>query len=388
MIGFIKNSFGSPGDREIILWMTAFFTERKIVPGLVISAVLHGVIYCVVMSLQSPPAVKSPMVQLEIIGREPKEAPSFLAGRTPQKAEIRTPEDGRKSRLPPAVKHFKPPTPDNSEIAVATRDRLDVETSEKMDSDVEHGPGVETETAPTQKPVIRPLTFADFEKAEGDLAEHDRQEYKEHVLETRREKGAFDLSDKRVKAALWKHRSFADPGTELPLGENKAAASLYLSTIHRKIGPRFLDFLSAFDSPFLRMHKKVQESPLKYNPFYVPPSLSERQDAARGPLSDLSLSAMTEFEIFANGNLGEVRMVRSSSSDVFDAGAVHAILQSSPFAPPPRELISRNDRAYIQWTFFRDWTRNSPAEGHVLLLSSLFDKERFNLDAGLPNANE
>jgi TonB family protein len=266
---------------------------------------------------------------------------------------------------------------DNAGIAVA---------EPKMDTDDYGGEETDADLSATKNPVIRPLTFADFERAAGDSAERNRKAYQEKILNARREKGAFAFNDKRVKGALWKHRSFAEPGSELPLLENNASASRYLLNIHRKLAPHFSDFLSTFDTPFARMHKKVQESPLNYNPFYAPPPLSERQDAAGGPLSNLSLSAMTEFEIFANGKLGEVRMVRSSSSDVFDTGAIHTILRSTPFAPPPKELISRNERTYIQWTFFRDWTRNSPAEGRVLLLSPLLDKERLNPDAGLPSA--
>ncbi len=217
----------------------------------------------------------------------------------------------------------------------------------------------------------------------GDTAKKDRAEYEAETVEKRRERGAFATEDKRVKAALWKHRSFSEPGQELPLGQSKAAASAYLLTIHRKLSPRFADFLSTFDSPFARIHKKVQDSKLRYNPFYSPPTLADRQAAERGPLSDLSLSAMTEFEILSSGKLGEIRLVRSSASDVFDAGSIKSLLQCSPFDPPPAQLLSRNDRAYIQWTFFRDWAKNTPAVGHVVLLAPLPDRLRLDTDAGM-----
>ena len=57
------------------------------------------------------------------------------------------------------------------------------------------------------------------------------------------------------------------------------------------------------------------------------------------PLNNWDLNMVAEFEIFENGTISEIRVVRTSGNHVFDAGAVDAIYRSSPFPPPPKEVL-------------------------------------------------
>ena len=218
------------------------------------------------------------------------------------------------------------------------------------------------------------LSFSDVERLteNGDRAREEAERYRQQQVNGRRNRGAFVVDSARVRTAMENRRSATIGARVLPLGKDKPDARAYLLKIHQKLEPLFSKFLTALDSPSEQLHKIIQKSFLKYNPFYVPPPDAVRQDTLRGPLSDLTMKTKTEFEILPTGALAEIRMLRSSNSRAFDAAALDTVIKGSPFMPPPAALISLNDRTYIQWTFCRDWKQNTLSKGRLLIIASLF----------------
>jgi TonB family protein len=242
-------------------------------------------------------------------------------------------------------------------------------------------PGPDAKTAEARQPSeSRPalrtrLQFSDYESMTGDDAVNARNQFARQSAEKRRSHNGFAPTSKKLVAALKNRRSVLIGANVLPIGNKMTLVSTYLQAIHKKLAPRFSTFLNTLDSPSERMHKKVQNSPLKYNPFYVPPPETERQRTLHGPMNDLSTRATAEFEILPNGSLAEVRLVKSSKYTLFDSAAIDAVLQSTPFAPPPPALLSGNNRSYLRWTFSRDWKKNTWTQGHLYLIGPDADTE-------------
>jgi TonB family protein len=202
---------------------------------------------------------------------------------------------------------------------------------------VAEAPSPETEgpiaTSPEPEPRAKPtppkldLSWKSFEKMFGAKAVEDREAYAQKSLEKRRGSRAFGSYSARVRRALNNNKSFIKPGQQEVLGNRQQLFHNYIEAIHEtSIHPLFAD-------SFLRSL----------------PSLSPSD-----PLNDWSLNMVAEFEIFENGTISEIRVVRTSGNHVFDAGAVDAIYRSSPFPPPPKQVLSWNRRVYLRWGFYRN----------------------------------
>ncbi len=341
--------------------------------ALLVSAILHLALLFAMRTTEGPPEEGGRVVELRIEGPKPPEASvnrvassggDLSPSRTEvaskgQRAHRRGTDKGRRASIPgAAVSAATDATGGTPSGAETTESSGAVGAEERGLAD----PPVQGED------LVRPLEFRDFERIFGDVAKKERDAYRKRQHGTRRDRGAFVPKREQVGRAMRTNRSFAVPGAQLTLGKRLPLANEYLREIHRKMSPRFSRFLYSLDSLFEQLHQQVQSGPLKYNPFYVPPPKAARQETLSGPMSDLTLRAMTEFEILRSGQLGEVRLVRTSSSASFDAATVDTIFASAPFTPPPVALISMNQRAYIRWTFYRDRTLNHPSKGHVLML--------------------
>ncbi len=187
-------------------------------------------------------------------------------------------------------------------------------------------------TAPEPTPPAKPninlnLDWNNFERTFSQNAAHERHAYTEKSLEQRRTRGSFKsrLTGK-VKKALGSNRGWVRPGNQEPLGPRKVVFHNYIDLVHERLhtifANRFLASLSSLDP--------------------------------KDPLNDFNLRATLEFEIFANGQLSEVRVVRSSGNSVFDASAVDSMYRSGPYRPPPKSILSWNDRVYMRWGFYRN----------------------------------
>jgi TonB family protein len=181
-------------------------------------------------------------------------------------------------------------------------------------------------TVPSSPPKLN-LTWKSFDKLFGEQAETEREAYAEAALEKRRNRGAMGNYSARVMRAVNNHQSFIKPGEQEPLGPRKTIFHNYIEAIHEaSIHPKFADsFLASL------------------------PALS-----GSDPLNNPEMMMVAEFEIFESGTISEIRVVKTSGSMVFDAGAVDSIYRSSPFPSPPKEVLSWNRRVYIRWGFYRN----------------------------------
>lgn len=55
-----------------------------------------------------------------------------------------------------------------------------------------------------------------------------------------------------------------------------------------------------------------------------------------------------------SGKLVRMGVTKTSGVTSFDVAALEAIQQSSPFGPPPKEIVSPDGRVYLHWEFYRN----------------------------------
>ena len=71
-------------------------------------------------------------------------------------------------------------------------------------------------------------------------------------------------------------------------------------------------------------------------------------------LSNPELEAVMEITLDSLGKVIDVRVVRSSGITDYDAEAIHVAWRCSPGTTPPQKMLSKDGKAYIHWTFWRD----------------------------------
>jgi TonB family protein len=71
-------------------------------------------------------------------------------------------------------------------------------------------------------------------------------------------------------------------------------------------------------------------------------------------LSDRSLVTVLEYVIDRDGQMEDVRIVRSAREPMFMQEAVAMSWSIGPFPPPPPGMLSSDGRTYLHWTFHRD----------------------------------
>ncbi len=190
-------------------------------------------------------------------------------------------------------------------------------------------PPTQPQAAPPSRPELNlALDWNGFESIYREEAEIARKAYAEKSLAERRTAGSFrgQFPDK-VHRAITTHRGWVKPGNHEVLGAARQKSfHHYIRVVHETIHSFFADSFLASLSNF-------------------------RPD---DPLNNFSLKTTMEFEIMASGQLNEVRVVRSSGNMVFDAAAVDAIYRSAPYNPPPKAVLSWNNRVYLRWGFYRN----------------------------------
>jgi TonB family protein len=307
-------------------------SRQAILVALLLSVLLHQVVLTGLGTIfdfsEKPPEKPHEVVLLE----EPKKAPEPPEEKKPpekkaepkKKVELKVPEQVAK---PTPVKPA-PPTPPAPKIPTPTPPVPETvpETSAVPVGPVAEGPEPEPDAKPT--PPKLDLSWRSFEKIFGAKAVEDRETYAKESLERRRGQGAFHNYSARVMRALKNNHSFVPPGRQEVLGkERQQIFHNYIEAIHEaSVHPLFAD-------SFLRSL----------------PSLSPSD-----PLNNWDLHMVAEFEIFENGQISEIRVIKTSGNMVFDAGAVDSIYRSSPFPPPPKAVLSWNRRVYLRWGFYRN----------------------------------
>ncbi len=168
--------------------------------------------------------------------------------------------------------------------------------------------------------------WSSFERAFGREADKERKAYREKSMRNRGTSLRLGAFSAKVQKALHTRKGWVQPGNQEPLGNRQKLFRNYLWVVHEKMhvffADGFLDSLSMF--------------------------------APDDPINDISLHAVAEFEILAGGQVNEVRVVKSSGNMMFDAAAVDALYRAGPHRPPPKPLLSWNNRLYLRWGFYRN----------------------------------
>jgi TonB family protein len=169
--------------------------------------------------------------------------------------------------------------------------------------------------------------FQRYEKTFGEQAEQERADYVDASKARRRAAGFnFGRLSAKVRGALGQKRGWIQPGNQEPWGPHKKTAHNYIYLAHELIHPLFADgFLEGLTS--------------------LSPS---------DPLNNMDLHMTAEFEILENGDVSEVRVVKTSGNTVFDAAAVDSLYRAAPYPPPPSQVLSWNRRLYLRWGFYRN----------------------------------
>ncbi len=216
------------------------------------------------------------------------------------------------------------------------------------------------------------IARSDLDRLFGAEMAQDRGDDKEKAIRGRSPASRKGRSlTKIVQNSMKPRPGWVKPGNQEVLGiDRQQSFAAYLRQLDKKIGPRFSTFLHSSESVNNQLHRKVQSSFLKYNPFYSPPPDNEvATSLGSHPIGDLTLVTVTEFELDRTGRLNDILVVRSSGHAVFDAACVSCVVQSAPFPKPPTDILSHNLLAYIRWSFYRNPRRNGPRSGSGYILT-------------------
>jgi TonB family protein len=214
----------------------------------------------------------------------------------------------------------------------------------------ENAPGTELASlppAPAAQPRAEPpkmkleLGWDGFERAFGDEARAAREDYSRERVAARHGTMRFGATSAKVMKAIATNRGWVRPDNQEPMGARQKVFRSYLEFVHDRIHVIFADeFLGSLNN------------------------LSPTD-----PLNDMDLMTLVEFEILENGEVNEARVVRSSGLTVFDAAAVNSVYGSSPVRPPPRDIMSYNQRVYLRWGFYRNSRKCGPFNAEPYILS-------------------
>ncbi len=261
---------------------------------------------------------------------KPKKQEVVMVSMEPEAPEAPPAPEPDPAVAPPSPSNTPSPTPAKTpQQPVPTPAPRPVPTTEPTEA-TEATVTPETDSAPlSQEELARvnlDMSWKSFDHTFSEEATKAREVHVEASLEERRQTGMFSGMSAKVRKALERNKGWAAPGNQEPLGDRKKIFYSYIYKIHEE-----------------RIH------PIFGHGFWE--SLNSLGSAHE--LNDMSLHTLAEFEILQNGAVNEVRVVRTSGNTVFDAAAVNAVYQGSPFPPPPKEIVSWNGRVYLKWGFYR-----------------------------------
>jgi TonB family protein len=99
-------------------------------------------------------------------------------------------------------------------------------------------------------------------------------------------------------------------------------------------------------------------------------------------MNNRKLAVKLEIVLNGDGTVDRATIVRPSGVLTFDVAAIDTVENAGPFEEPPQEIVSRNGKIYLHWTFHRDERQCSPyfADPFILENEPAPGQER-----GLPN---
>ncbi|MDD5309191.1 MAG: TonB C-terminal domain-containing protein [Deltaproteobacteria bacterium] len=314
--------------------------SRDVFLALLASLLLHQTLFMVIDKISPADKAKAGSQQVSLMVPPPPSAPKVAAASE-------------------AKAHPPRPRATPRPAAVRTVDRPDVPQGEpsKGAPSGENAPSTELASlppapAPEQKaepPKMKlELGWDGFERAFGEEAQAAREDYSRERVSSRRGTMRFGATNAKVMKAIATNRGWVRPDNQEPMGARQKVFRSYLEFVHDRIHVIFADeFLGSLSS------------------------LSPTD-----PLNDMDLMALVEFEILGSGEVNEARVVRSSGLTVFDAAAVSSIYGSSPVRPPPRDIMSYNERVYLRWGFYRNARKCGPFNAEPYILSGPGGTER------------
>lgn len=294
--------------------------------ALVFSLLLHQLFMVIMGEFWNPPELETKKEQKIVLVDPPPPPDSKVAPKpkTEKKPEIKSKARARRSKPEPMRNQTVPHQ--HEQVAKAPPVPL---TGPPVPLQGPPAPEVASPQSRQQlakRKLKLDLDWRTFERTFAEQALEEREAYAQTRLAARQGRGGFGQLSGKVRRALTNNRGWIRPGNQEPLGPRKQLFHNYIELIHEThihpiFGESFWESLSSF--------------------------------ATDHPLNNMNMYTVAEFEIFANGNVSEVRVVKSSGNAVFDAAAVDSIYRSSPFPAPPKAVLSWNERVYLRWGFYR-----------------------------------
>lgn len=336
---------------------TRFGPRRRAATALAVAIALHGGLFLAANRLRERARPAGTRAVVELVALEAAEAVGRPAAAAAPVGSSMGPSPARRTREGVAGRGG------GSRGVPSTGGGPGAEDAASAAGPGDAGPG--EEAAPAGLKLA--LDWNGFERAFGERAAADREAYGAALRKKRDAASGFGRWHALALRALGANRSFGPFAEPLTGMEARRQAEGYLAALDRRIAPAFDAFLLSLAAPGEAMHARVQDGPLRYNPFYVPPPPGEGGSAPTA-LDLVARPALTEFALLGSGAVDEVRLTRSSGSSAFDASAVFTVFAGGPFPPPPPSLLSARERAYFEWGFDKDRRRNGPGR-HLLVLS-------------------
>lgn len=129
---------------------------------------------------------------------------------------------------------------------------------------------------------------------------------------------------RRFRAAIENYAMKVKPGEQTALNAAASPFAAYIAAIHRRIHVEYaLKFIQTLA-------------------------------VLGGPFDDRTLRTKLEIVINRDGTLHQVGVVETSGLVTFDFGAFDAVMRAGPFARPPAQILSSDDKVYVHWGFYRN----------------------------------
>jgi hypothetical protein len=76
--------------------------------------------------------------------------------------------------------------------------------------------------------------------------------------------------------------------------------------------------------------------------------------ATPAALNDPTLLTILEIVLNGDGTVHRISVVQKSAYLPYDVAAIDAAYSAGPYPPPSPDVLSRDDKIYLHWRFYRD----------------------------------
>ena len=153
--------------------------------------------------------------------------------------------------------------------------------------------------------------------------EREREEYAQARLSKQRGRSADRRRRWReFRSAIENYVAQVRPGNQTALNAAASPFAGFIAEVHRRVHMEYHQFLAGLPMD--------------------------------GPMSDMTLKTKLEIIFRSDGTVDRIGVVNTSGVLTFDLGAFTAVMDAQPYPPPPRSILSPDDRVYMHWVFMRD----------------------------------